>query len=206
MATLHQFNSTRNMALRPPTPQSAICTICFVPLYSIFPCESSFNPKLIHFVPFRSRSRVNGATQTFRRPSVATTPSNSSSQAQAQAQPREMPPTPSTNHGGVYIPPHLNANHPSNSTRSLPLGDVRYSKDQLLTIYQTLKDTAALDRSLEDIFLGTWDPLDAKISLSILAGRGDSKDQTTGPEVCWNYTVDANPFGMTDLTEDEKQV
>jgi PERQ amino acid-rich with GYF domain-containing protein len=151
---------------------------------------------------------VNGATQTFRRPSVATTPSNSNSnsQAQAQAQPRDMPPTTNTNHGGVYIPPHLNANHPSNSTRSLPLGDIRYSKDQLLTIYQTLKDSAALDRSLEDIFLGSWDPLDGKSSVSNQGGRGEPKDQIPGPEVCWNYTVEANPFGMTDLTEDEKQV
>lgn len=147
---------------------------------------------------------MNGATQTFRRPSVATTPSSSNLQGQSQL--RDMPPTPSATHGGVYIPPHLNANHPSNSPRSIPSGDIRYSKDQLLSIYQTLKDSASLDRSLDDLFLGSWDPLDGKLSNASQTGRGDLKDQIPGPEVCWNYSTEANPLGMADLTEDEKQV
>ncbi len=141
----------------------------------------------------RSRSRVNGATQTFRRPSLATTPS------QTHSQPREGT---NTNNGGVYIPPHLNANNPA-SLRNLPPGETRYSKDQLLNIFQTLKDSSALDRNLEDIFLGTWDPLDAKNGPTNPGPRGD---QSVGPEVCWNHDVNPEPLAMTGMTEDEKQV
>jgi len=149
---------------------------------------------------FRSRSRVNGATQTFRRPSLATTPS------QTQLQTRDSTSTSNVNNGGVYIPPHLNVNNPSASARSLPPGETRYTKDQLLNIFQTLKESSVLDRNLEDIFLGTWDPLEPKNESSHQVARGDGKDQTPGPEVCWNYDVELEPFGLTSMTEDEKQV
>ena len=132
---------------------------------------------------------MNGATQTFRRPSLATTPSQTRESASA------------TNNGGVYIPPH----HSSMSRNPPPPGETRYSKEQLLNIFQILKDTSALDRNLEEIFSGTWDPLDDK-SGSGGHGPGDSSDNTPGPEVCWNYGLHPEPFGLTDMTEDEKQV
>ncbi|KIX06377.1 uncharacterized protein Z518_04353 [Rhinocladiella mackenziei CBS 650.93] len=148
----------------------------------------------------RSRSRVNGATQTFRRPSVATTPS------QTHPQTRESAITPNATNSGVYIPPHLNANNPSASSRNPPPGDTRYSKDQLLNIFQTLKESSALDRNLEDIFLGPWDPLETKSSTANSSVRGDGKEPTLGPEVCWNYNVNMEPFGLTSMTEEEKQL
>lgn len=111
----------------------------------------------------------------------------------------------SANNGDVYLPPHLNVNHPANS-RNNPAGDTRYSKDQMLSIFQTLKDSSALDRNLEDIFLGSWDPLEAKLPSTSQALRGDGKDQTPGPEVCWNYNVNPEPFGLMDMTDEDKQV
>ena len=90
--------------------------------------------------------------------------------------------------------------------RSLPPGETRYTKDQILNIFQTLKESSALDRNLEDIFLGTWDPLEPQNESSNPAARGDGKDQTLGPEVCWNYDIELEPFGLTSMTEDEKQV
>jgi PERQ amino acid-rich with GYF domain-containing protein len=110
------------------------------------------------------------------------------------------------NHSGVYIPPHLNANNPSASSRDLPSSETRYSKDQLLDIYQNLKESSTLDRSLGDIFLGTWDPRDSKNGTASMGGRGDLKDQAPGPEVCWNYNVNLEPFGLTNMSEEEKQV
>jgi PERQ amino acid-rich with GYF domain-containing protein len=91
-------------------------------------------------------------------------------------------------------------------SRNPPSGDTRYSKDQLLNIFQTLKETSALDRNLEDIFAGTWDPLDNKNGLGNQGAAVDGKDQTPGPEVCWNYGGNPVPFGLTDLSEEEKQV
>ncbi|KAK5030396.1 kinesin-like protein [Exophiala sideris] len=140
-----------------------------------------------------SRNRVNGAAQTFRRTS-ATTPS--------QTQQRESAAPSNTGNEGVYIPPHLN---PSNSSRNLPLGDTRYGKEQMLSIYQTLKETSALDRQLDEIFLGGWEPLD-KNGAQGQGGRGDGKDAVPGPEVCWNYDADVAPFGLTNMSEEEKQL
>ncbi len=138
----------------------------------------------------RSRNRVNGATQTFRRPSLVTTPS----QTQTQTQQRE-----SASNDGVYIPPHLNTNSSSRNPHS---GDTRYGKEQLLSIYQSLRESSALDRNLEHIFLGGWDPLDDKNEEAIQGG----KDQVLGPEVCWNYNMPSEPLGLTSMTEEEKQV
>lgn len=151
---------------------------------------------------YRSRSRVNGATQTFRRPSQA------AASSQPQNPPRESASTSSanTNNGGVYIPPHLNTNNPSGSSRNLPLGDTRYSKDQLLNVYQTLKESAALDRDLGDIFLGSWDPVEIRNRTASQGGRLEGKDQIPGPEVCWNYNANLEPFGLTSMTEEDKQV
>lgn len=139
--------------------------------------------------PFhRSRSRVNGATQTFRRPSLATTPS------QSHMQQRE-----SANNDGVYIPPHLNVN---STSRQTPSNDTRYGKDQMLRIYEALRESSAIDRNLEQIFLGGWDPLENKNSAIIQGG----KDQVLGPEVCWNYNSPSEPLGLMQMTEEEKQV
>lgn len=139
---------------------------------------------------------MNGAAQTFRRTS-ATTPS------QTPTQHRESASTPNAGNEGVYIPPHLNAN---NSSRNLPLGDTRYGKDQLLNIYQSLKETSSLDRQLKEIFLGGWEPLENKTGAHNQAGRGDGKDSVPGPEVCWNYNADVEPLGLTSMSEEERQV
>ncbi|EXJ89691.1 hypothetical protein A1O3_02758 [Capronia epimyces CBS 606.96] len=143
-----------------------------------------------------SRSRVNGTTQTFRRPSSATT------SAQTHPQARES----GNSNGGAYIPPHLNANNSSASLRNPPSGGNRYSKDQLLSIYQTIKQSSALDRNLEDIFHGTWDPLEGKNGNANQGARNDGKDPAPGPEVCWNYNINPEPFGLTGMTEEEKQL
>ncbi|EXJ95633.1 hypothetical protein A1O1_00755 [Capronia coronata CBS 617.96] len=143
-----------------------------------------------------SRSRVNGATQTFRRTSSATT------SAQAPSQTRES----GNNHGGAYIPPHLNTNNTSTSSRNAAPGGARYSKDQLLSIYQSLKESSTLDRDLEDIFQGTWDPLEAKNGNANQGARGDGKDPAPGPEICWNYESNTEPFGLRGMTEEEKQL
>lgn len=87
-----------------------------------------------------------------------------------------------------------------------PPAETRYSKDQLLNIFQTLRDSSALDRNLEGLFLGSWDPLDAKNGTASQGARGDGKDQSAGPEVCWNYSINPEPFGILAMTEEEKQV
>jgi PERQ amino acid-rich with GYF domain-containing protein len=82
--------------------------------------------------------------------------------------------------------------------------DTRYSKEQLLDIYQNHRDSGGLTSKLEDIFQASWDPVSDHNGSS--AGGGDGKDQYPGPDVCWNYSSDEVPFGLTSMTEEEKQV
>ncbi|MBE7181014.1 MAG: hypothetical protein INR71_07370, partial [Terriglobus roseus] len=93
----------------------------------------------------RSR-RANGATQTFRRPSLATSLSSSAPQRDAAA----ALPTP-TSATGVYVPPH--------ATRNGAFADARYSKDQLLSLYKEQLDANALSSDLPDLFANGWEPL-----------------------------------------------
>lgn len=140
---------------------------------------------------------MNGSAQTFRRPSLATTPSQTRESA--------APNTSAANNGGVYIPPHLSFTNAPMSRNTAP-GDMRYSKDQLLNIFQTLKETSMIDHNLEDIFAGSWNPSDHQNGAGASSAAGDGKDQTPGPEVCWNYNVNPTPFGLAEMTEEEKQV
>ncbi|KAJ5173408.1 hypothetical protein N7492_006001 [Penicillium capsulatum] len=64
-----------------------------------------------------SRSRMNGATQTFRRPSVATSPAHTRDSSQ--------PASASTmTSSAAYIPPHMS----SNPLSSLRNGEARYPR------------------------------------------------------------------------------
>jgi len=170
--------------------QSDVFYTSMIGFERVLPCHSIANARST----CRSRNRVNGAAQTFRRTS-ATTPS--------QTQQRESAVTSNTGNEGVYIPPHLNS---SNSSRNLPLGDTRYGKEQMLSIYQTLRETSALDRHLDEIFLGGWEPLDSNNGAPSQGGRGDGKDAVPGPEVCWNHNSDLAPLGLMSMSEEEKQV
>jgi hypothetical protein len=51
--------------------------------------------------------------------------------------------------------------------------------------------------------MGTWDPVDPN---SVASSTRVDKDQPTGPEICWNFNTEPHPFGMTAMSEEEKQV
>lgn len=59
-----------------------------------------------------------------------------------------------------------------------------------------MRASSTLDQNLDNLFVGPW-PVNAN-------GRVDGKEP--GPEVCWNSKSDASPFGLIELTEEEKQV
>lgn len=128
---------------------------------------------------------MNGA-QTFRRPST---------QSRDNLQPS------STSSSGPYIPPHMNQQ--TGTVRNGVPNDTRYGKSELLNIYQTQKDAGYLGRNLNLYFTGPWD---AAVSQNALGTRGDSKDLTIGPEVCWNAQPENEPFGLVEMSESERQV
>ncbi|BCS26552.1 uncharacterized protein APUU_51263S [Aspergillus puulaauensis] len=141
-----------------------------------------------------SRTRMNGATQTFRRPSVATNPSHT----------RE-PLSATTPTGGAY-PTHMSSTL-SSVSRNGPSSDTRYSKEQLLDLYKAQRDTGILTKNVADYFVAEWNPHIENASMNGVWGkRDDHKDNPTGPEVCWDHRGEVEPLGFVDMTDDEKEI
>jgi PERQ amino acid-rich with GYF domain-containing protein len=144
---------------------------------------------------FRTRSRTNGATQTFRRPSVAT---NLSHNRDSSSQPTSTPTS------TAYIPPHMTSNYQSRNGSTI---DSRYSKEDLLSIFKGQRDSGTLGKNMGDHFLASWNPLDdTGATNGAWAKKEDQKDSPPGPEVCWDPVGHYEPLGLIDMTEEEREV
>lgn len=134
--------------------------------------------------------RSNGATQTFRRPSLATSISNSAHQRDGSG----------TSSGGVYIPPH--------AARNGALVEERYSKDQLLSLYREQKETNALSSNLSELYAGGWEPQITNGTSGSSWGRRDDhlKDAQPGADICWDHDGSVLPLGLVDMTDEEREV
>jgi hypothetical protein len=165
---------------RPRTPQSVGFCICSI-------VSTNQSP--------RSR-RANGATQTFRRPSVAPSSANSAHQRDGSAsQPRT-----STDSPGVYVPPHLSASR--NGTAS----EHRYSKDQLLQLFKAQYESENDTEALSSLYVGGWEPNITNGNSSASWGRRDEPKDTHGADLCWDRSAQMVPLGLNPLSEDEKDV
>lgn len=139
---------------------------------------------------------MNGATQTFRRPSVATNPSHprDSSQPASASTPTA---------GGAYIPPHMSSNTSSIARN----GDSRYSKEQLLELYKVQREQGSLSKNVEEYFVADWDPHTSSASSNGAWGkRDDHKPSSAGPEVCWDHGGQVEPLGLAVMSDSEKEV
>lgn len=154
---------------------------------------------------------MNGATQTFRRPSLATNPSHH--RDSSQATPSATTPT----SAGAYIPPPMISNYQSSNPRNGAAGENRYSKDQLLDVYKNLRDSGSLGKNLTDYFVADWDPHVATSSANGAWGKRDDqqyhhspypqhKDNHAGPEICWDHGGQTEPLGLVSMTDEEKEV
>lgn len=142
---------------------------------------------------------MNGATQTFRRPSVATNPSHHRESSQSTA-------SVSTPTGGAYAPAHMTSNQQATGVRNGLVGENRYSKDQLLELYRSQRDSGVLGKNVTDCFVADWDPhLESGLN-GAWGKRDDQKDAPTGPEVCWDHTGQVEPLALVDMTDDEKDL
>ena len=144
----------------------------------------------------RSRTHANGATTTFRRPSLATNLSQQRETSQSN--------TSNINHNsGVYVPPHMNANH---SSRGGAL-ESRYSKEQLLDLFRVQMRGSSSVSHIADLYEDGWDPLAANgIPDGGWSRRDESKDALSGPEICWDHGGKVQPLGLIDMTEEEQTV
>ena len=130
----------------------------------------------------RSR-RTNGATQTFRRPSGATTTPSTAQQHDGPA-PR-------------YVPPHRNGTLP----------DTRYNKDQLFESFRVQQSLdGGLSDGLSELFVGGFNP-DMANGGSAGWGRNEhNRDVQPGPDFCWDRDASHEPLGMQEMDDEEREV
>lgn len=143
--------------------------------------------------PFRSR-RVNGATQTFRRPSLATSYSSSNQPQTREANIESQQPS------ARYVPVHKNG----------PISDLRYSKEQLLELAKAHIGSGAAQRdSLLSLTVSGWEPDHPNGAAERGNGwprKDEHRDPSTSSEAFWEHDGSVIPRGLVDLTEDEREV
>ena len=145
----------------------------------------------------RSRARPNGATQTFRRSSTATSLSQ-------QRDGNQITNSPQSSGGNVYVPPHLNANFQSYG-RNGSSADTRYSKDQLLDLFRSQAKAGSFNNNVNDLLLDGWSPTPNGTNNSGW-GRKDDHKESTGPEICWDHSGSVQPISLSEMTVEEKEV
>lgn len=144
---------------------------------------------------------MNGATQTFRRPSVATNPSQNRDTSQSTT-------SASTPTVGAYVPPHMSSNPQSSGLRNgMATGETRYSKEQLLELYKSQRESGSLAKNVTDYFVADWDPHVETPSVNGAWGkREDQKDPPNGPEICWDHGGQVEPLALMTMTDEEKEL
>lgn len=146
----------------------------------------------------RSRPRTNGVgTATFRRPSLATSNSQSSlNQTNNSAAPYNP---------GTYVPPH---HYQNSSARNGSVAESRFSKEQLLGLYKSQKDAGDLGKNVADLFVGGWTPGGLGLGSGPTWNKREDNAKENGPnvDICWEAGGDVVPLGLTELTEQEKEV
>lgn len=145
--------------------------------------------------------RTNGATQTFRRPSHAT--SLSASTNQPPSRDAAAPPNPSTT-SAVYVPPHA---QPGRNGSSF---EARYSRDQLTQLFRIQQQAGDLGDGLSDLYMGAWEPQATNGASSASWGRkddhGGAREAPSGVDQCWDRDGSILPLSLTDMTDDEREV
>ena len=136
--------------------------------------------------------RPNGATQTFRRTSNAVNTTNTVSQNHeniASPAASSQPPR--------YVPPHRNGT----------VTDPRYSKSQLLDLYRLQSTDDGLQDDLQNLYIGNWQPNGQNGAPAAGWGRNDaSREQPSGPDVCWDDDGAYEPLALTEMDNEEKEV
>ncbi|KAI9868755.1 MAG: hypothetical protein M1813_004606 [Trichoglossum hirsutum] len=138
-----------------------------------------------------SRRGPNGSA-TFRRPSLSTTLSH---QQNTQNQTSN-----STGTSGVYVPPHAYTGAGRNGGAS----ESRYSKDELLSIFRTQKESGELDKNLSNLMVGDWSPGMADGARNGSWNKMDEDANGTGPDLCWEQNGKLEPLGLDPMTAEEK--
>ncbi|KAJ5168492.1 uncharacterized protein N7482_004086 [Penicillium canariense] len=104
---------------------------------------------------------------------------------------------------GPIFPPHMSSNTLSGALRN---GEARYSKEQLLDMYRAQREAGSLSKHVEDYFVADWDPHTVSAPVNGAWGKRDDHKASAGPEVCWDHGGQAEPLGLTDMSDGEKEL
>jgi PERQ amino acid-rich with GYF domain-containing protein len=150
-----------------------------------------------HDAAHRAR-RTNGATQTFRRPSHATSLSGST----AQSASRDVPASHLASNPGVYVPPHAQPG------RNGSLAEGRFSRDLLTQLFKTQRDSDDLTDGLSSLSMGAWEPHATNGVSGASWGRNHdhTRDMQSGVDQCWDRDGGIEPLSLRELTDEEREV
>ena len=85
----------------------------------------------------------------------------------------------------------------------------RYSRSQLLDLFKQQRGMGDLEGDLAELYVGEGDVGVSNGStqgMSKWARREEAKENGNGPDICWDRGGGIEPLGLTDLTEEEKEV
>jgi PERQ amino acid-rich with GYF domain-containing protein len=150
-----------------------------------------------HHLAARAR-RTNGATQTFRRPSHATSLSGST----AHSASRDVSASQNSSNPGVYVPPHAQPG------RNGSLAEGRFPRDVLTQLFKTQRDSDDLADGLSSLSMGAWEAHSTNGASAASWGRNhdNSRDGQSGVDQCWDRDGSIEPLGLRDLTDEEREV
>lgn len=80
-------------------------------------------------------------------------------------------------------------------------------------MFKALRDNGDLQKNLQSIFVGGWEPKSSTSHASTTGWnpRDEQKKDTVGslgngPELCWEASGDVVPLNLSAMTEEEKEV
>jgi PERQ amino acid-rich with GYF domain-containing protein len=174
-----------------------VCRILFVTSIACTMPQNTLPVPSTHQTASRAR-RTNGATQTFRRPSHATSLSGST----AHSASRDVAPSQNSSNSGVYVPPHAQPGRNGSSAEG------RFSRDQLTQLFRTQRDGDELADGLGTLSMGAWDSHATNGASAASWGRNHdaSRDVQSGVDQCWDRDGSIEPLSLRNLTDEERDV
>lgn len=175
-----------------------LCPLCALPVRarSRRARHRHLPDQLVSMLTPSSRARrPNGSTQTFRRPSLATSNSHLAHTRDGSGAAAPLP-NPSTS--TAYVPPH------ATSARNGSTHDVRYTRDQLLDIFKHHKAAGGFYDDPSELYIGEYEQDAAPSRWS----RKDDPlpDPSTRPDACLNHAANTEPLGLVSMDAEEREL
>jgi len=107
-----------------------------------------------------------------------------------------------SNSDSTYGQPQQYTNHSFE-----PPSEARFSKNKLLEIYRTQQSSDESTVDVSRLFMSSWDPGHTNGTNGRGWGKGnEARDQTYGPEICWDQSGQVQPIGLEEMSDLEKSV